>query len=98
MSDQYIHAKSLALYTGSPSLIGFINYLRNLEVSEEIFRFFRRMIKQSFPVDDTCELENKMNVCITRRNYFYEVKKNIFKLLNEFSHLAALRLVKLFFK
>ena len=81
MFQEYIHAKSLALFTGSPVLMGFINQLKSISASEEIFRFIKRLIKQSFRVD-TFQMENNIQICITRRDYFYEVSLHLQKLFS----------------
>ncbi len=72
MSDNYVQAKALALYTGSRSLISFMNFMKTTYCSEEVFRCIKRMINNCLP-DDSYELENSIHICITKYDVFYEV-------------------------
>ena len=73
MVNECIRVKSLALFTGSPCLIGFINYLKVMNHSQEVFRFIRRLIEQILS-NQPLESENNLNICITNHDRFYEVR------------------------
>lgn len=79
MSSDYVRVKSLALFTGSPTLIGFINYLNIIQVSEEVFKFVRRVIEKNIQIDKF-EMENNIRICITLRHHFFEVSISSFLL------------------
>ena len=72
MLDNYVLAKALALYTGSRSLLNFMEFINNSYASEEVMRCVKRLIVQCLPANAD-ELENVIAICITKNDIFFEV-------------------------
>lgn len=74
MCDNYVLAKALALYTGSRSLLTFMDFVNNSYCSDEVFRCIKRMIIDCLP-EDSRQLQNNIPICVTKYDVFYQVSK-----------------------
>lgn len=78
----YVLARALALYTGSPSLTRLVREMKHQNCSNEAFRYIRQAILECLVAEiDLPNLENNILLCVTKCGSFYEVKIWFFSFL-----------------